>query len=412
MRKALPLLFLLTAFVGNASGEGAAAWPPKGAGGCEWIDKSTGHRGVLLSRREGASWGFYFHQNPFTESGDKMAFMGAMDKGRCAFTIDLKSREIRQVTSVDTNFEVVAPKGRVLYYISGDSVLSTQLDSLETREVAKIPHHYTFGRGLSVNGDETVLAGCYCLGEEKYYQSGMPRDEWIKAIWKAKLPNAIYTIDIATGRINEFYHENEWLGHVQFSPTAPTLIEFCHEGPGHELDRMWMIRSDGTGLRKAYEKKCRQELNTHEFWTPDGSKIWSDFQTPCALAKALPFFYALTFPRFHLASVDARTLEMKRFPVKMRHASRHFNISPDETMFCGDGEGGRFCLCPSRKWIFLYRIDGDKLRVSKLCSMAGHNWKTGPEPNVHFTPDGKWIVFQSDVTGVSQVYAVEVARSQ
>ncbi|HUW62992.1 MAG TPA: hypothetical protein VMZ06_18455, partial [Candidatus Bathyarchaeia archaeon] len=74
------------------------AWPPKSGGGTEWIDTSTHHKVIRLSRREGANEVFYFHQNPFPESGDKMVFMGSTDKGRCAFTVDLKTFEVRQIT--------------------------------------------------------------------------------------------------------------------------------------------------------------------------------------------------------------------------------------------------------------------------------------------------------------------------
>lgn len=404
----LPHLLVLVLLTGCSCRAEPGNWPPQAVGGNEWVDKSTGHKVIRLSRREQHSEVFYFHQDPFTESSDKMVFMGATGTGRCAFTVDLKTYEIRQVTAVNTGFEVVMPKSRRLYYVSGDSVFSTHLDTLETWEIARVPHHYTWGRGLSVNSDETMLVGCYCLGEEQYYQSDLPRSVWIRQIWEAKLPNTLYTIDIGTGKINEFYHENEWLGHAQFSPTDPTLVEFSHEGPGHELDRLWTVRTDGSELRKLYEKKYPKELQTHEFWSPDGARVWCDFQRPSAAARALPFLYELTFPEFNLASMDLQTGKLTRYPIAMRHASRHFNISPDQTMFCGDGEGGHFRLCASQEWIFLYRLEEGKLHVERLCSMAGHHWKTGPEPNTHFTPDGKWVVFQSDVAGVNQVYAVEV----
>jgi len=39
----------------------------------EWIDKSTGHRLVRLSRIPGSSTSFYFHNNPFV--GNKMLFI-------------------------------------------------------------------------------------------------------------------------------------------------------------------------------------------------------------------------------------------------------------------------------------------------------------------------------------------------
>jgi oligogalacturonide lyase len=38
----------------------------------EWIDKSTGHKLIRLTRREGSSMSFYFHNNPFI--GNKMVF--------------------------------------------------------------------------------------------------------------------------------------------------------------------------------------------------------------------------------------------------------------------------------------------------------------------------------------------------
>jgi oligogalacturonide lyase len=406
MTKRLPLILILVFVTGCISASNPDAWPPKSAGGNEWIDNNTGHKVIRLSRRDGTNEVFYFHQNPFTETGDKMVFMGSAETGRCAFTVDLKTIEIRQITTLNAGFEVVAPKSRTLYYMSGDSVYSTHLDTLETHKIADVPHHYTWGRGFSVNSDETMLAACYCLGEDKYYTSKMPREQWIREIWKAKLPNAIYSINIQSGKINEFYHENEWLGHVQFSPSDPTLLEFSHEGPGHEQDRMWVVRSDGTGLRKVYDKRYPRELQTHEFWSPDGTHIWCDFQTPSWPAKIVPFMEELTYPQFYLASTDTQTWKTKCYPFKMRYASRHFNISPDQTMFCGDGEGGSVRLCPSGKWIFLYKIENGNLRVEKLCSMAGHNWKSGPEPNTHFSPDGKWVIFQSDVEGRTQVYAV------
>ncbi len=408
VRVTISILVLLL-WTGCAAGSPEPAWPPKAPNANEWVDKTTGHKVIRLSRREGTNEVFYFHQNPFTASGDKMVFMGSTNKGRCAFTCDLKTLDIRQITTIGCGLEVVAPKSRTLYYTSGDSVYATQIDTLETRKIADVPHAYVCGRGLTVNSDETTLAGCYCLGEEKYYASKMPRAQWIREIWKSKLPNTMYTIDIATGKINEFYHENEWLGHIQFSPTDPTLIEFCHEGPGHEVERMWMVRSDGTELRKLHEKKYPRELQTHEFWSPDGTKVWCDFQLPSWPAKIAPFMEAITYPQFYLASVDVKTLELTKYPFKMRYASRHFNISPDQTMFCGDGEGGSFRLCPSGKWIFLFKPEGGKLKIQRLCSMAGHSWKSFPEPNTHFTPDGQWVVFQSDVTGTIQVYAVKVA---
>jgi oligogalacturonide lyase len=34
------------------------------------------------------------------------------------------------------------------------------------------------------------------------------------------------------------------------------------------------------------------------------------------------------------------------------------------------------------------------------------------EPNVHFSPDNKWIIFRANFEGEEQVYAVEVQPSR
>jgi oligogalacturonide lyase len=38
--------------------------------------------------------------------------------------------------------------------------------------------------------------------------------------------------------------------------------------------------------------------------------------------------------------------------------------------------------------------------------MKNHQYKF--EPNVHFSPDGKWIIFRANFEGKEDVYAVEV----
>ena len=43
---------------------------------------------------------------------------------------------------------------------------------------------------------------------------------------------------------------------------------------------------------------------------------------------------------------------------------------------------------------------------SCLVDMRRHDYHL--EPNVHFSPDGRWIVFRGNFEGESQIYAVEV----
>ena len=57
---------------------------------------------------------------------------------------------------------------------------------------------------------------------------------------------AMFTINTRTGEVKTIHRATDWLNHLEFSPTDPTLLMFCHEGPWHKVDRIWTIRTDGT----------------------------------------------------------------------------------------------------------------------------------------------------------------------
>jgi len=79
-------------------------------------------------------------------------------------------------------------------------------------------------------------------------------------------------------------------------------------------------------------------------------------------------------------------------------------------MFAGDGGGPNSVAAPGNgQWIYLFRPKDGSLSAEKLVNLANHDYRL--EPNVTFTPDGKWIVFRSNMHGPTQVYAVEVTSS-
>ena len=70
-------------------------------------------------------------------------------------------------------------------------------------------------------------------------------------------------------------------------------------------------------------------------------------------------------------------------------------------------------------WINLLRVQtlGSNHTVTRepLVNMSRHNYVTGRggvEPNVHITPDKKWVVFTGQFApGQRHVYAVEIAKA-
>ncbi|PYQ24577.1 MAG: hypothetical protein DMF79_01330 [Acidobacteria bacterium] len=111
---------------------------------------------------------------------------------------------------------------------------------------------------------------------------------------------------------------------------------------------------------------------------------------------------------FWLAGVEVATGKGIRYPIQRQHWSVHFNLSPDGKRFAGDGGGPRSVAAPGNgQWIYLFTPRGRELQVEKLVDLRNHDYRL--EPNVTFTPDGKWVVFRSNMHGGSHVYAVEVA---
>lgn len=172
---------------------------------------------------------------------------------------------------------------------------------------------------------------------------------------------------------------------------------FCHEGPWHKVDRIWTIRTDGSGLRLMHKRTMEMEIAGHEFWSADGKTVWYDLQTP-------------KYKEFWLAGVAYAGEQAIRYRLAREHWSVHFNASPDGKLFAGDGGGPRSVAAPGNgQWIYLFTPQPHGLEAERLVDLRNHDYQL--EPNVTFTPDGKWIVFRSNMHGASHVYAVEVAKT-
>ena len=126
-----------------------------------------------------------------------------------------------------------------MYYTRDGSVYSTEIDTRRTSTITTLPPEIRGGSGFAVNADDTFLAGSYVEGEARGGWQPSGSGGGLEARWAAHLPMRLYTINIKTGEIKTFHPSTEWLNHVQFSPTDPALIMFCHEGPWHKVDRIW-----------------------------------------------------------------------------------------------------------------------------------------------------------------------------
>ncbi|MFD2569045.1 oligogalacturonate lyase family protein [Spirosoma soli] len=369
----------------------------------EWIDKDTGHKLVRLTQLEGNNESFYFHNNPFVKQrageGDKMVFYNTTPTGKRLYALNLRTLQAEPLSSESgrASGEIVAPKRREVIYQRQDSVFATHVDTKKTRLVYVFPADFKASIS-TLNADETVLAGSRGGEAAREILRKYPeKKDFFPRIFEAKVPHELFTINTQTGELKKIHQENTWLGHVQFSPTDPDLLMFCHEGPWHLVDRIWHISLKSGAVKLMHKRSMDGEIAGHEFFSRDGKTIWFDLQKPRG-------------ETFYLAGSDVATGKETVYEMTRDEWSIHFNISPDQKLFAGDGgDPGQVAKARDGMWLYLFRPEGDTLKSERLVNMKHHGYKL--EPNVHFSPDGKWIIFRANFEGKSQVYAVEIAKA-
>jgi len=396
----------------------------------EWIDPDTGHRVIRLSDEPGSA-SLYFHQNPYTPDGQKLII--TTPTGLSA--INLKTHAIEKIVEGRVNVIIVGRKTGQVYYTKSvrtnnsltATVYATDLNTKATREIVKLPP----GASVSaVNADETLLAGIIDDKNAAAIKAGRPpgpppasrgdaypgKGEMMENRLAERRPLQLITVNTKTGAVKTLLRGTDWYNHIQFSPTDPTLLMFCHEGPWHKVDRTWTIRTDGTRLTQIHHRTMLMEIEGHEFFGSDGKMIWYDLQTP----RSQDFWLA----GYNVSSGDRIWYHLQR-----SEWSVHFNVSPDGTLFAGDGGGPNSVAAPGNgQWIYLFRpelvpdrTDGQLanskelvrpavFKAEKLVNLSKHNYSL--EPNVTFTPDMKWIVFRSNMFGPTHVFAVEIVKAK
>jgi oligogalacturonide lyase len=368
-----------------------------------WIDPDTGHRVVRLTQ-EPNSASLYFNQNGYTADHKKMVY--TTPEG--ISVLDLETHAAKSIVTGRVRIVVTGHKTQNVYYIRDQAVYATDVDTLVTKKIAALPER---GSIATVNADETLLAGTYVEGDEKEPGRNLPKGQMMEARLAAHLPMALFTIDARTGETKVIHRATDWLNHLEFNPSDPTLLMFCHEGPWHKVDRIWTMRTDGSHIQLIHKRTMAFEIAGHEFWSEDGKILWYDLQTPRSEV-------------FWLAGYNVETGERTWYHMERNEWSIHFNVSADGKLFCGDGgDPGQVAKAKDAQWIYLFRpeklgmagmlnekdfIQPGKFHAEKLVNMSKHNYKL--EPNVSFTPDQKWVVFRSNMFGATYAFAVEVAK--
>ena len=227
----------------------------------------------------------------------------------------------------------------------------------------------------------------------------------------------MFTVNLVTGEVRTLFTTTAWVDHFQFSPTDPNLMSFAHEGPWWLVDRIWLVHVDAPKPTPmlVHARTMKSEIANHEYWSNDGQWLWYDLETPMNEV-------------FWIAGYNVVTGRRIWYHLTLDQWSIHYNTSPDGSLFSGDG-GATDDLGPHpkhSKYIFLFHpvllvdpspppngqglIQVGMVTTENLVNLSQHSYSL--EPNSTFSPDGKWVVFRSNMRGATQVYAVEVAKAR
>ncbi|MFT3735842.1 MAG: oligogalacturonate lyase family protein [Rhodocyclaceae bacterium] len=358
----------------------------------DFTDSDTGARVTRLTPVDVTCHRNYFYQKCFTNDGKKLLFGALFDNGSWnSYLLDLETQQARQLTEgkgkVDNTFgNFLSPDDKYLYYVKGGRELRrVALDSLEEEVLYTVPQGY--------KGYGTWVANSACtklVGIEVVEGDLLPLKTWEEfAVQFHKKPRCrLVKIDIATGTSTVIYEQAKWMGHPLYRPFDDSTVAYCHEGPHDLVDaRMWFVNEDGTNVRCVKEHE-EGEACTHEFFTPDGSKM-------------LYVSYKKGSTDRWICSADPVTLKNEAL-LTMPPCS-HLYSNYDGSLAVGDG-----CDTPPdvqdtaahthENDPFLYLFDLNKKTTKQICKHST-SWKVYKEdrqvthPHPSFTPDDKRVLF-------------------
>ena len=465
--RSLPLLALLTLPLAAQQSDPtkpseSGAVPPK-----TWVDKDTGHR-VWRVSDEPNSGAFYFNVPAYTPDHKSMVYNSPSG----IMVLDLATMKSRLlIPNTPPPAGVAGGRGarggNARALVAGNktnSVFFTRTDpETHTNALYKADVYTGAVRKLidlparlgisSINADETLGVGTYNESDVPGKDPNAPnavvvnappppppananasanptlgganvqsddKGQMMERRLAARIPVVMFTIRLEpgpngekAGHIKILFHSTDWIGHMQFSPTDPTLIMYCHEGMWQKVDRIWLIHTDGSNNTLIHKRTMVMEIAGHEFWGLDGKTIWYDWQYP----KGEDFF---------LVGYNLDTKKKIAYHMQRNDWSIHFNLTQDLDMFTGDGgDSGQVAQAPDGQWIELFHptmvggTDGalndpnffqpGVFKSEHLVNMAHQNYRA--EPNPRFSPDKKYVFFTSNMFGRSYIFAAEVAKA-
>lgn len=365
----------------------------------EYKDSKTGARVRRLTGDGSSNVHPYFTSWAFVgDSADNAIFVSNRSGTHQWYLLDIPAGRLVQLTAgqkISANMACVARRGE-LFYFDGPVLHSVKTDTLEDRELYRVPAGFKPALP-TCTADGRYVAFAYCQETTLSTETGRIYSTMHERYYQHP-HSVVMRIETESGAAVAAWGEATWISHVLIHPTQPNLIVFCHEGGGTCVDqRMWIVNLNDTQMRKAaplYPQRPGESC-VHEYFTQQGDV---GFQYSLDREGSREEYNAYIRP-------DGTWIRQYLFPGRR---PGHVQANSDNSLVVGDGA----YLGPDdkegRSYVGLMTHANGRVQVRRL-AWHGTSWLTqASHGHPSFSPDDRWVIYNSDAEKADNVYMADV----
>jgi oligogalacturonide lyase len=365
-----------------------------------YTDAYSGREVLQLTGYLGHSNHLYFTDPCWFNEGRSLVFASDRANQPNLFRYDLDSGRITQLTDLQGWGKVggcYCAANHCQYFWWRHLLYEVNVDTLAERVICeappgKYPPMIPSGRASASADGKYIVTMLLPTSEEEEGTLNFGYRHFLE-LFEAKPLTQLARIEIASGTMEILFEDRCYLRHENTSPSHPELMTFCHEGPWERVEqRIWGVNILTGEVWKIRDQAVDNMLIGHEYWFDDGEHIGYHGGPRAGTGEQV----------FGWVKWDNSERHEERFPFH----STHFH-SLDERLIVGDGTAA--FAHQAQPFIQLFRRDGEGYVGPKL--LAYHRSSFNDQhahPHPRFTPDGRAVLYTSDLTGYSNLYRVEI----
>ena len=367
-----------------------------------YTDAYSGREVIQLSNYLGHTNHFYFTDPCWFNDSKSFFFMSDRQNKSDLFRYDLEDGKITQLTDFDTpgrSRGCWSEANQRLYFWRDRQIVSLDPETYEEEIIYTAPDDMEPEARANPTADgKYVISRLQEVVPQAKAAISFAYSRFRELFHKKPLTQVI-RVEVATGHMEIIHEDKCYLTHINTSHTLPDIMTFCHEGPWDLVEqRIWGLNIETGDTWKIRPQDDGLELAVgHEYWFADGETI--GYHGFPRTDKNREHVYG------HLKWDNTEHVEV-RFPFR----STHF-CSLDESIIVGDGSPAAVFSHQgvSRPFIQLFKWNGEDYEGPRI--LAYHRSTFNDQhahPHPRFTPDGKYVLYSSDLTDYANMYLVEV----